>query len=224
MKKAIKIISVLASVYGLIMTTDGLISFTYFTHLSNIFIDVVLIWSLVLEFSGKEKGNGFYVTKYTATVCITLTFLIYLFILAPVAPGGILHAYFKEGAGSFGVHFVGPVLAIADFLLYDFKMKSTWKHAAFALIPPIAYVAFVVVLAEVFGVRWGTIKAPYNFLNYGAECGWFGFVPNSIGVTTLGIGVAYMIVVLAIIFFLIGLGYLKLKDMRAKAVSNVISL
>ena len=54
--------------------------------------------------------------------------------------------------------------------------------------------------------------APYNFLNYGASTGWFGFDLSLLGSKTLGIGTFYMIVVLLIIF--IGLGKLYFKNQR----------
>jgi hypothetical protein len=220
MKIALKIISLVTSLYGLILTTKGLMTFTYFTTLSNVFIDIVLLCSLVMDLRGIEKTNRFYTVKFMATVSITLTFLIYMFILAPATPGGVLAGYFSFGGGSFGVHFAGPLTAILDFLLYDHKMKSTWKNALFAMVPPLCYVLFVVLLGQLFGVRWGGMMGPYNFLNYGAPCGWFGFVPDSFGWTTLGIGVFYMIVILSVFFFLVGLGYLRLKDLRAARIAK----
>ena len=42
-------------------------------------------------------------------------------------------------------------------------------------IPPLCYVGFVYLLALT-GVRWyQTMTAPYNFLNYNAPTGWFGW-------------------------------------------------
>ena len=58
--------------------------------------------------------------------------------------------------------------------------------------------------------------APYNFLNFGAKTGWFGFDLGQIGKETLGIGVAYMIAVLVIIFIGIGMAYLAIKNEKKK--------
>lgn len=52
------------------------------------------------------------------TLSITLTFLVYMLILGPTSEDGLIGAYFRNHAGSFGVHFVGPLFAIADFLLF----------------------------------------------------------------------------------------------------------
>lgn len=217
-----KIIAILASCYGMARTYTGLEFLTFFTNLSNIFIDVVLLVFVAQDISmlrnnGKKPlSNSWYVVKYMATISITLTFLVYLLLLAPTNENGMLYAYFHDGAGSFGVHFITPVLAIADFLIFDYRMKSSGKHVLYAVIPPLCYVVLVVILAAC-GVRWyGNMHAPYNFLNFGAPTGWFGFDIKQMSSYSLGIGVFYMIVVLLIIFLGIGKLYLTLKDLRRK--------
>ena len=69
-----------------------------------------------------------------------------------------------------------------------------------------------------FGVRWkGSMLAPYNFLNFGAETGWFGYNPGHISSTSLGIGVAYFIVVFALIFLAMAAGLLHaMKALRKR--------
>jgi hypothetical protein len=56
------------------------------------------------------------------------------------------------------------------------------------------------------------MHAPYNFLNFGAKTGWFGFDLSLIGWETLGIGVFYMIVFLSVLFILIGMLFLWLRN------------
>ncbi|MDD6305503.1 MAG: Pr6Pr family membrane protein [Clostridiales bacterium] len=219
-----KLAAIIASVYGMYKTMTDVMSFTYFTNLSNFFIDAVLLVFLVTDvillISGGEKvykRNWQYIIKFMATISITLTFLIYLCILAPTSSTGFLNAYLQNGAGSLCVHFITPVLAILDFLMFDYRYHSTKAHIIFAVIPPLVYVAFVVIAAGL-GVRWnGIMCAPYNFLNFGAPTGWFGFDLSLMGADTLGIGVGYMILVLLGIFIGIGEGYLALKNRRQKA-------
>lgn len=220
-----KAVAVIVSVYGMMLSQSGAMTFTYFTNLSNVVADVALgaflIMDIILVCGNGEKNykkNWMYVIKFMATISITLTFLVYMFILAPTNENGVLYAYFHNHGASFCVHFLTPVLAVADFFLYDYDYKSTRKHALYAIIPPLAYVGYVVVAGRL-GVRWGDgMMAPYNFLNYGAATGWFGFDMSVADSTTLGIGVAYMIIVLVIIFLGLGQMYLKLKDMRQRAV------
>lgn len=216
-------IAVCASVYGLCRNFHGTISMSYFTDLSNIFLDIVLLVFLLKNISslrsGEEKKmpNGWYVVKFMAVISITLTFLIYLTLLAPTSEGGFLYAYFSNGAGSFCVHFVAPVLGILDFILFDYRYVSSRLHILYAFVPAYCYVIFVLVLSH-FGVRWGTMCAPYNFLNFEAPTGWFGFDLSQLGSETLGIGVAYNIVVMTILFSGIGALYLAVKDARRRKV------
>ena len=82
--------------------------------------------------------------------------------------------------GSLGVHLIGPVFAIADFLVFDKEFSAKKIYAIYAVIPPLCYVAFVYILAAL-GVRWyDTMTAPYNFLNYAAPARlvWLGFKPD----------------------------------------------
>lgn len=220
---SIKIIAIISSIYGIIRTVEDLMGFSYFTTLSNVFIDIVLFSSLTLDSKSRNsfteksyKSNMWYTVKYMATISITATFMIYLFILAPTHEGGFLYAYFVNGAGSLCVHFITPILAIADFFLYDYEYKSNKFHALYAMVPPFVYLLFVLFGANVLGWRWGDMVAPYNFINYGAPTGWFGFDLSLMSDKTLGIGAFYMIVLLFAIFIVIGEIYLVIKDIIRK--------
>lgn len=215
----LKSISLVASLYGLIFTIDNIMSFTFFTTLSNVALDIILIIFIVLDIillkTGKDyKNNKLYILKFLMTLSITLTFLVYMLILGPTSEDGLIGAYFRNHAGSFGVHFVGPLFAIADFLLFDKEFKSKKIYAIYAVIPPLCYVGFVYLLALT-GVRWyQTMTAPYNFLNYNAPTGWFGWDLSRMSTETLGIGVAYMIILLLLIFIGIGLLYLTINKQK----------
>ena len=102
-------------------------------------------------------------------------------------------AYLSNGAGSLCVHFITPVLAIIDFIFFSEKYLPEKRHVFYSVIPPLVYVGYVILLGQVFGVRWyGDMLAPYNFLNYGASTGWFGFDLSLLGSKTLGIGTFYI--------------------------------
>lgn len=214
----IKIIAIIASIYGMIRSFDSLMFFTYFTNLSNIFIDVMLVIFLIYDIQGvKYRPQGMYIIKFMATISITLTFLVYMFLLAPTNSHGFMGAYLHNGAGSLCVHFITPVLAIIDFIMYSYDYDAKEKHVFYAVVPPLIYVGYVIVLGQCFYMRWDqTMLAPYNFLNYGAKTGWFGFDLSLMGHTTLGIGTFYMIIVLLVIF--IGLGSLFLKIRRKNTI------
>lgn len=208
----IKFIAIVASVYGMIKSYSGAMFFTYFTNLSNIFIDVVLLAFLVFQMKNRKISQMMYVTKFMATISITLTCFVYMLLLAPTNEAGFIGAYFSNGAGSFCVHLLNPFLAIIDFLYFDKEYCSSQKHVFYAIVPPLIYVGYVLILGQCFHVRWNeTMLAPYNFLNYGAVTGWFGLDLSLFGSTTLGIGSFYMIIVLILIFVALGSLFLKIK-------------
>ena len=213
----IKIIAIASSIYGIYKTYFGPLSFTYFTTLSNIFITIILLIFLIKEIYDNMKKkeliypNILYIIKFLATISITLTFVVFLTLLAPTIEGGFLYAYLGNGAGSLCVHFITPILAILDFIFFDNEYQSKKSHAIYAIIPPLLYVLFVIILSNN-GIRWGTMYAPYNFLNYHAKTGWFGFNLSILGWETLGIGVFYMIILLSIIFIIIGRIFLTLRN------------
>ncbi len=116
-----------------------------------------------------------------------------------------MHAYFTmDGGASFCLHFLVPVIALVDFIFYDDDFDSKLIYSFFAVVPAIAYVFYVVFMGQVIGYRWGEMMAPYNFLNYGAPVGWFGVDLSTIDMSTVGIGVFYMIVALILFFILLG--------------------
>lgn len=165
-----------------------------------------------------SKSNAWYIFKFMMTIAIAVTFTLYLCFLAPTNKLGFIGAYMSNGCSSLCVHAIAPLLAIIDFILFDYRFRSTRAHIYFATIPPLAYVAYAVMLSEFVGVRWGThaMRAPYNFLNYGAPAGWFGFAPQTFNATTLGVGVAYLLIVFTLIFIGVGTMFLALKDARAR--------
>ena len=126
--------------------------------------------------------------------------------------GGILNAYLMDGAGSLFVHFITPILAIIDFLLFNNEYIIEAKYTIYSIIPPLLYVLFIIIASSL-GLRWGNMAAPYNFLNFKAPTGWFGFNPSLRSWETLGIGVFYMLVLLSIIFIIIGRIFLWLKQL-----------
>ena len=236
-RTAIRAIAIVASVYGMAASWQGWMTFTYFTNLSNLTICVALAGSLALDTVAfmrartsvdsntstawlDSKSNSWYIFKFMMTIAIAVTFTLYLCFLAPTNKLGFVGAYLTNGCSSLCVHAIAPLLAIVDFVLFDYRFRSSRAHIYFATIPPLAYVAYAAMLSEFAGVRWGVhaMRAPYNFLNYGAPAGWFGFAPQTFNATTLGVGVAYLLIIFTLIFIGVGRVFLALKDARARAV------
>ena len=240
----IKLIGVVAAFYGMAIHWEGLFSFTYFTNLSNLVMGCVLLYALVgkILLSCAQQScdvadstlhgwracvrntlqtQMWYRIKYMATLAISITFLLYLCFLAPTSQSGFIGAYLSHYASSLCTHFIAPLCAIVDFVWFDYRFNMQVSDVFWSLLPPFVYIGYVCVLSLVFGVRWKTVMlAPYNFLNFGAPCGWFGFDLSAANTYTLGIGVFYFVCVFTLIFMLIVLLFLKLIKRRAHHTSQ----
>ena len=125
-----KAISLIASVYGLVFTIDSIKSFTFFTTLSNVALDIVLAVFIVLDviLLTKEKdykSNGLYILKFLMTLSITLTCLVYMIILGPTSENGLIGAYLNKYAGSLGVH---KLVRYLQLLISLCLIRALWQR------------------------------------------------------------------------------------------------
>ena len=117
-------------------------------------------------------------------------------------------AYSQDHCASLCLHVLTPGFAVADYLLFDSR-AGDWKvrDARWALLPPLAYFSLILLLRAC-GLDWMGMAAPYPFLNYAAPAGWFGWRPDTAGPATMGVGVAYAMMLMLGVFLLIGRGLL----------------
>ncbi len=196
--------------YAMVRMWHWKIGFTYFTQLSNLFVGLAVLLQGVLP---EKPGRA---VKFAATVSILVTFLVYAAVLGPVMPGGLLAAYAQDHYASLCLHVLIPALTVWDFLLNDRDFPWSRKHALLAMAPPLGYLVLIAALGGM-GFTWRGMAAPYLFLNYRAPAGWFGFMPETAGWDTLGIGVAYVMAALVLLFYGLGRGlqYLCVRLNRA---------
>ena len=201
-----KLVVLISTGYACVQLMHWPLGFTFFTQLSNLYAALIVLAQLTRRFQHKLR-----VAKYTATVSVLMTFLVYLTVLAPMYPGGMLAAYAQDHCASLALHIVSPLFCTADFIIND-ASAHPWKKSCLglALLPPFAWLVLILILGQ-FGVRWHGMAAPYPFLNYAAPAGWFGFMPETAGTSSLGIGVFYAIcamsaVCLAVASLLLALG------------------
>jgi len=148
----------------------------YFTGLSNIWIGlcvaVILLTPFIKGFSTEEGKRRLYVLRYVFTVSITVTGIVYCFILAPFSDEG---EFVPWTLTSVLTHVVAPTLCIADFFIDEYKIKLNKTHVVFCAIPPLCYFAFAGLL-NIFDVDFGRGDPyPYFFLNLKSPAGIFGF-------------------------------------------------
>lgn len=154
--------------------------FLYYTIQSNIEIGIICLVSLVFIFSKKEIHSIVYTLKFIFTVAITLTGLVFNFILYPQALS--YNFDLKPFAiYNFCTHIFVPLLSIIDFFAFDYKLKITKKTFLLGLITPLLYFAFVMFCTKL-GITFnGNSFVPYFFLDYKANS-WFQFGNGKIGV------------------------------------------
>lgn len=202
-KILIKVALVIVGVLGIVLTarsTDfmgGGSVFFFFTVQSNIFIMLMALIFLVNEVAVLITKKSFINQvllhiKYTATVAITITFLVFFTMLAPLMGVDYLLSF-----KNYSLHAIVPILAIVDFFLFDKDIQLTYKSSLLATIPPICYVVFVYVGA-IFKIQYAKdLYYPYFFLNI--DTNGFFFEKGSMGV------IPWIIILLG---FIIGLGCL----------------
>lgn len=200
--KAMKLLILLAVGYAVVCMWHWKEGFTYFTQLSNLFAAAAVALQLWADARGGLVRHRAKTVKFAATAAIVVTGTVYLFVLAPVEPQGMAAAYAQDHYSSLVMHAVVPALMLVDFLVNDTDRHYGRLDVLLALVPPIGYLAFMLSLGAA-GFRWHEMAAPYPFLNYEAPAGWFGFRPETADWSTTGIGAAYAIVALLVLFVLV---------------------
>ncbi len=139
-------------------------SFIYFTHLSNLFVMVMIGWafvSSVLEITERKFNvpNIYYKLKNIAFICIMLTFLVYNILLGDIF--SVEYWTFNNVAQ----HFAIPLLFVLDYFLFDKKGYMNLKDPFIMIIVPAVYAIYIFIRAATYGEAH-SIKYPYFFLNY----------------------------------------------------------
>ena len=201
----LKLIVILAAVSGTLLSAyagrnsfmGGSRVFMYFTIQSNIAIALICAIGLCLLARNKSVGNAWYVIKFVGTISITLTGVVFGFVLAPT-----LGAYAWNLQNTL-THLVVPVAAVFDFFIVAASVEIKRRNVIYVIIPPILY-AIYAGIGYVKGWEFAEgINYPYFFLNWGSPAGAFGF---SRELPFMGTG--WWILVL--LFFLLGIGYVYL--------------
>lgn len=213
-----KLIPLAAVIYGMFTVTEGIMTLTKFTTLANVGMGIAMIMMIIAELTaGDSIPRWIFNVKFVMTTAMALTFLIVLFVMAPTNSEGFIACYTHNKCGSLAHHVIAPIFAVLDFYINDEGYVPSVLTAVLSVLFPFLYVAGTVVLAAL-GVRWSYgMCSPYNFLNFGAPVGWFGFDLSTMGKTSLGIGVAYMSLLLCILFIFMSLFMRAIKKKVVKS-------
>lgn len=178
----LKVIIVIASILGVIFSMvlkeneymGGATSLLYFTIQSNIWICLVSLLFLIIQLLGLINKKDYfkrwmYVIRFIFTVSITLTGIVFCFVLAPLMPA------YAWSINNVLTHIVVPLCSIIDLFIDKANFKYKHSHAMLSLIPPAYYLVFAII-CFVNDVKFaGGVNYPYFFLNFQSPAGIFGF-------------------------------------------------
>ena len=182
----------------------------YFTTLSNVWIALSLLLILLIPYVKAWEGsprvkNILYIIRFVFVISITLTGIIFCFVLAPGAKNENYNAW---TLGSIFVHVLVPTCAIADFFVDPERITLRWQHVFLTLVPPALYLAFASILGAC-GVDFGRGDTfPYFFMNYTSPAGFFG----TSDVMPYKIGSFYWIVFMLAVIISLGALYKRLYN------------
>ncbi len=147
------------ALYGAVVSYShcGIKTFQYYTVLSNLFGAVACLLVAGFQIAGKVPSWAYYV-QYAASVCLTVTFLVVLFVLAP---GAGEHGYktmlLKEDM--LYHHLLCPILILVSVIL--FERPELPVHCAFyAMLPTFVYGTVTLILNIL-----RKLDGPYPFLH-----------------------------------------------------------
>ena len=134
--------------------------FSYFTIQSNVMCLILLSWNLRKEPPALFRG--------LATVCITLTFLVYHFMLRPESLTLDNLNNLKNLATSFA-HYLVPACVWIDYLLFTPKGGMRLYYPLIWLCYPLLYLAYIMLIYKPAGgtfiVEGEICNVPYFFLD-----------------------------------------------------------
>ena len=179
--------------------------FMFFTIQSNLAMAAVCAYGAWAILKNRTMGNLWYLIQLVETVSITLTGVVFCFVLAPTLGS------FAWTMPNVLTHVVVPLAAIADFFLTGVYGNVPKKQVLWVTVPPLAYAVYAGIG---YLLKWeflDGIHYPYFFLNWGSPAGAFGFSRE-----LPFMGCVWWI--LALLLFLIGIGclYLKILDLLRK--------
>ncbi len=153
----IVVLEIVAFCYN--MREGGFPVFRYYTVESNVLAGLISLYYVVCFFVGRgEVPRWMARARYYVTCCLTITFLVVVFVLAPLMPDYTLWRLLSEGSMLYQ-HLLCPVLAIFSFTVLERDERLTKRDILFSLIPTALYAAVTIPLNVA-----RVLRGPYPFL------------------------------------------------------------
>ena len=154
----INIAIILSEIYAAIlrMIYSNRTWFDYYTVDSNFLAMFAAMGYVYYALRGKKLPHWAEIMKLSAVVALIITFVVCIFILAPVYPGGFAAIMFGEHM--LFMHTVSPILLFVSFVFFEHNKLSN-KDIPAAMIYTLVYAAIMLTL-NILRVEEG----PYPFL------------------------------------------------------------
>lgn len=157
------IIIVIMEIIALILSIikSGLGIFKMYTQDSNLLLLITCALFSTYQILNFKKGIDIpkivSTLKYISTCMVTITLLIVLLVLIPMAGFNTIGYMLFDGSMLFH-HTLCPILAIISFVFFD-EMEISKKETLYAFLPTLGY-GFVMVILNLVRV----VEGPYGFL------------------------------------------------------------
>ncbi|WP_300367005.1 Pr6Pr family membrane protein [Brachyspira sp.] len=115
----------------------------YFTYQSNILVIVYFILDIINIIKKDETFHPRF--KGAVTMSITVTFLVYHFLLSPTATKYEGLEYMRNII----VHYILPIMTIFDYIIFDVKGIYKIMDPLLWMLIPIVYFAFILIKARI---------------------------------------------------------------------------
>lgn len=166
----------------------------YYTILSNM---VCFLYFAYLVAARPRRENA--LVKGAVTMCITVTGLVYHFMLNGSMEAGVGDVTLPMTVANYFVHYIVPIMVVLDYFLFTPKGYYKSLHPLAWLALPYTYLAFALIRAEVstatFSGFGGASRYPYPFMDVDL-LGWNKVVLIIVVVTAAFTALGYLAFVL----------------------------
>jgi hypothetical protein len=162
----------------------------YYTLQSNLVVAIFFIaWLFYNSLTRDKKPSAkYYLIRGAVTACITLTFIVFHFALRPTLFTGDYIQTYGSSVASLLLHYVVPLMVIADWLLFDQKGRFSKFDPLKWLFIPLAYLIFALVGAG-FGIfNASSSRYPYFFIDIDK----YGIGQVALNILVIAIGYAIL--------------------------------
>lgn len=179
---------------GLELYKKGLYMLTYYTLLSNILVvgfSLYLLKKMLKDYQSALTNRGLLRLKGAVTIAIMLTFLVYHFMLAPLATP---EKYYQ--VENFLVHYIVPILFFLDWLLVDKRGQYQRLDPILWCLVPALYSIGALIKGYFFQIEIpGQVNSPYPYFFLNIDR--FGFL----GVFQFMVGILLGYLVLGLVLY-----------------------